>query len=78
MDKSQYNTMQASIETQHNNAWKFIFDSWHCNDWRPIPQNIKLTLSLHNQIGMCNGMLVTRTGASGSQEFINRLNSKKL
>jgi len=76
MNKQQYSTMQVSIETQHNNAWKFIFESWNCVEWKPLPQSVKLTLNLHSAIGVCSGMLVTRTGANGSQEFINRLNSK--
>ena len=76
MDKSQYNLMQSSIETQHNNAWKFILDSWNTSTWKALPQGIKLTLGLHSAIGVCSGMLITRTGANGSNDFINRLNSK--
>ena len=76
MDKSHYNHMQSSIETQHNNAWKFILDNWNTPTWKALPQGIKLTLGLHSAIGVCSGMLITRTGASGSQDFISRLNSK--
>ena len=78
MDKRQYNTMIDQQDATRNNAWRFIFDNWHTSTWQALPQGIKLTLGLHSAIGLCSGMLVTRTGANGSQEFINRLNSKKL
>jgi len=76
MNKSQFNAMTDMQDTQRSNAWSFIFSNWHCTQWSSLPQGIKLTLGLHSAIGICSGMLVTRTGANGSQEFINRLNSK--
>lgn len=76
MDKRQFNAMTDMQDAQRNNAWRFIFDNWHTTIWISLPQGIKNTLALHPAIGLCSGMLVTRTGANGSQEFINRLNSK--
>ena len=76
MDKSQYHTMVNAQDAQHNNAWKFILDNWNTPTWKALPQGIKLTLGLHSAIGVCSGMLITRTGANGSNDFINRLNSK--
>lgn len=59
-------------------AWQEIFHSWGGKDWKPIPENIRVILNLDSRLGMCHFSLVTRTGANGMNEFIERLNSKKI
>lgn len=76
MDKSKYNQMIHAQE-QHANAWRFIFDAWNCNEWKSLPQQIKHTLGLHESIGVCSGVLVTRAGAKGLNEFIVRMNRSR-
>lgn len=68
--------MTAENESTWNSAWQYIFSNWGCVEWRPLPSTIKKTLGLHNSIGLCSSMLITRTGASGLNEFISRINSK--
>jgi len=58
-------------------AWRYIFDRWNCNRWQSLPDDVKTALGLHCKIGVCHGSLVTRTGASGMDEFIQRVNSRK-
>lgn len=77
MQHSQYKAMISAQDTQRQNAWAFILEAWHCNEWRPLPQNIKAILALPESIGVCSGQLVTRTGALGMIEFINRMNNRK-
>jgi hypothetical protein len=77
MERAQYTAMTQSQETQRSNAWAFIFQNWHALQWVPIPTGIKLTLGLHSSLGMCSGMLVTRTGAAGLNDFILRMNAKR-
>jgi hypothetical protein len=59
-------------------AWEYILNNWNCVTWNPIPQNVKDALHLDARLGLCSGMLVTRTGSLGMSEFINRMNSKKV
>jgi hypothetical protein len=59
-------------------AWQFIINNWNCKEWTPIPQNVKDTLHLDSRLGFCGGMLVSKQGSQGMQEFIDRMNSKKV
>ena len=78
MNKQTYHTMIESQEAQRNNAYIFLMRAMLSSGskWEPLPQGIKSTLGLHSAIGVCSGMLITRTGANGSNDFINRLNNK--
>lgn len=77
MEHSKYNQMIHEQEQRRSNAWRFIFDAWTCAEWRPLPREIKILLALPESIGVCSGQLVTRTGALGMIEFINRMNNRK-
>ena len=59
-------------------AWQEIFHSWGGNEWKPIPIEIIGILRLDSRLGMCHFSLVTKIGAQGMNEFIERLNSKSL
>ena len=59
-------------------AWNEIFQVWGGNDWKPIPTEIQKILNLDSRLGMCHFSLVTRTGANGMNEFIERMNSKRI
>ena len=59
-------------------AWKEIFNHWGGNDWQPIPIEVQKVLNLDSRLGMCHFSLVTRTGANGMNEFIERMNSKRM
>jgi hypothetical protein len=77
MEKSKYNQMIHAQEQAHNNAWAYIFSVWTCNEWKSLPQQIKATLNLHPQVGVCGGMLITRNSAMGINDFIARMNRKR-
>ena len=77
MQHSQYKAMVHAQDTQHANAWAFIFNAWNCTEWRSLPQETKRILGLHESIGVCSGMLVTRAGAKGLNEFIIRMNRSR-
>jgi hypothetical protein len=55
-------------------AWQTLTHLWHCPTWSPIPDAIQTVLHL----GMFRGALVTRAGAAGMDEFIKRMNSKRI
>ena len=74
MRHNDYKAMIHAQEQTYLNAYAYIFQNWACSTWQAIPQGIKLTLVLHGSLGMCNGQLVTRAGAQGMSEFIQRMN----
>ena len=59
-------------------AWQEIFHSWGGNEWKPIPIEVQKVLNLDYRLGMCHFSLVTRTGANGMNEFIERMNAKRI
>ena len=61
----------------HIEAWHWITEHWSGGTWRPVPANVRIILSLPEGLGMCSGMLITRTAALGIMEFVNRLNHRK-
>lgn len=77
MEHSQYKAMVHAQDTQRQNAWAFIFGKWACNEWQPLPREIKAILALPDNIGVCSNQLVTRTGAKGMIEFITRMNNRR-
>jgi len=58
-------------------AWEYITQNWGCPNWTAIPSWVRAELNLPPALGMCSGMLVTRVGASGLTEFINKLNRRR-
>jgi hypothetical protein len=58
-------------------AWKFIIDNLSSAKWIPIPEEVKGVLHLDSRVGLYNGMLVSKQGSQGMEEFIKRMNSKK-
>ena len=79
MEHKDYKAMIAMQETQRDNAWRFVLQAMLAsgNTWQSLPESVKRTTGLHMSIGVCSGMLVTRVGANGSQDFVNRMNSKR-
>ena len=57
-------------------AWRYVTDNWNTPTWKEIREDIKTVLGLDSRVGMCNGMLVSRTGSRGMDEFIKRLNGR--
>jgi len=57
-------------------CWKKLTSAWHCNSWTSIPEEIQSVLKFDTRLGMFNGMLVTKAGASGIEEFVKRMNSR--
>ena len=55
-------------------AWEYITCNWGSPNWTAIPAWVRAELNLHPALGMCGGMLITRVGAGGLTEFINKLN----
>jgi hypothetical protein len=78
MDRTKYNQMVHAQDAQHSNAWNFIITSWHTNEWRAIPQNIRNILGLPASLGMYSGMLISKPAADGAREFIQRMNNRKI
>ena len=59
-------------------AWQWIFNNWGNPNWIPIPVDVRDILNLDSRLGICHFSLVTKIGAQGMNEFIERLNSKGL
>ena len=78
MEHNKYRAMTQAQDTQRQNAWAFIFQSWQCSEWKALPREVKSVLALPDSIGVCSGQLVTRTGAHGMIEFINRMNRRSV
>jgi len=57
-------------------AWQWITSRWCATTWTPIDPDVRTILRLPALLGMAHGMLVTRAGANGSQEFIKRINTR--
>jgi len=57
-------------------AWEWITQRWGSTTWVPIDPAVRKILCLPDSLGLAHGMLITRTGANGSQEFIKRLNAR--
>lgn len=77
MEHAQYKAMIHAQDVQRQNAWAFIFNKWNCSEWIPLPREIKAILALPDSIGVCSNQLVTRTGAKGMIDFINRMNNRR-
>lgn len=77
MTKTEYNALQVLYQNTYARAWQYILDNWACQEWKALPHEIKAILKLNPSIGICNGMLVTKTGAAGLTEFITKMNRKR-
>lgn len=76
---SKQTTEQPQVKNMDSTqAWQYLVNNWNVKTWTPIPENVKQTLKLDSRVGMFSGMLISQSAANGSQEFINRLNNKKV
>jgi len=74
MQHADYKAMIHQQEQTRDNAWRFVLQNMGSAIWMPIPKEICLILGFHHSLGMLGGMLVTRAGAQGVSEFIQRMN----
>lgn len=63
-------------ERLYMDCWRRLINLWHCSEWTNIPDEIQSVLHFDTRLGMFNGMLVTRAGAGGIQEFVKRMNAR--
>lgn len=59
---------------QKQTGWSWILENWFSPTWIACPQWVKTELKLHPALGVCSGMLITKSSAAGLDEFIHRVN----
>lgn len=77
MDK--LTSLTTAQDAQRDDAWRTVLNAMLSSGltWAALPAEAKRVLGIHQSLGVCSGMLVTRVGASGLNEFIHRLNRRQ-
>lgn len=67
-------TLAIKLTPCKQTGWDWIMENWFSPTWVACPQWVKTELKLHPALGVCSGMLITRSSAIGLDEFIQRVN----